>query len=153
MARGTVNKVILVGRLGSDPEIRYAASGTAVARFNLATNEAVSAGEGKWEERTEWHRVVAFARLAENCGQFLAKGKQVYVEGSLRTQQWEDSQGNKRWTTEVIARDIQFLGGGGAPANTTSSALPGSEPQQSMADSGPESLPPRSGFPEDDIPF
>lgn len=111
MARGTVNKVILIGRLGADPEIRYTTSGTAVAQLSIATNELVPAGEGNWEERTEWHRVVAFERTAEKCGNFLSKGKLVYVEGRLRTKQWEDAQGVKRYTTEIVARDVQFLGG------------------------------------------
>ncbi len=112
MAKGTINKVILVGRLGQDPDIRYSPSGTAIAKFSLATDERVPAGEGNWEDRTEWHRIVAFGKLAEVCGNYLAKGRLVFVEGSIRSNQWEDQQGQKRTTYEIMARDIQMLGGG-----------------------------------------
>src|SRR5208337_245830 len=111
MAKGTVNKVILVGRLGADPDIRYSPGGVAVAKFSLATNDYVSAGvEGNREERTEWHRIVTFGKTAEFCGNYLAKGRQVFVEGSIRTNQWEDAQGQKRYFTDSIAREIQLLG-------------------------------------------
>src|SRR5208337_2864713 len=111
MAKGTVNKVILVGRLGADPDIRYSPGGVAVAKFSLATNDYVSAGvEGNREERTEWHRIVTFGKTAEFCGNYLAKGRQVFVEGSIRTNQWDDPQGQKRYFTESIAREIQLLG-------------------------------------------
>lgn len=113
MAKGTINKVILVGRLGQDPDIRYSPNGTAIAKFSLATDERVPAGEGNWEDRTEWHRIVAFGKLAEVCGNYLAKGRLVFVEGSIRSNQWEDQQGQKRTTYEIMARDIQMLGGGG----------------------------------------
>lgn len=109
MAKGTINKVILVGRLGGDPEVRFIANGTAVANFTMATNERVPAGEGNWEDRTEWHRIVVFGKTAEFCGNYLSKGRLVYVEGSLRTRQWEDAQGVKRYTTEIVARDVQSL--------------------------------------------
>jgi single-strand DNA-binding protein len=112
MAKGTVNKVLLVGRLGQDPDIRYSPSGTAIARFSLATNERVPAGEGNWEDRTEWHRIVAFGKTAEVCGNFLAKGRLVFVEGSIRSSQWEDQQGQKRISYDIVARDIQMLGSG-----------------------------------------
>jgi single-strand DNA-binding protein len=152
MARG-VNKVILVGRLGADPEVRYATSGTAVVRFNVATTESVPAGEGKWEERTEWHRVVAFGKLAENCGQYLGKGRLVYLEGRLRTQQWEDQQGNKRYTTEIVARDIQFLDSSAAQSQRGGDMPTGGENQRSPNNTWNEELPPRPNVPEDDIPF
>ena len=112
MAKGTVNKVLLVGRLGQDPDIRYSPSGTAIARFSLATNERVPAGEGNWEDRTEWHRIVAFGKTAEVCGNYLAKGRLVFVEGSIRSSQWEDAQGQKRTSYDIVARDIQMLGSG-----------------------------------------
>lgn len=112
MAKG-VNKVIIVGRLGADPELHYGASGTAVANFNLATSESTPTSEGGWEERTEWHRIVVFGKTAEHCGQYLKKGRTAYVEGRLQTRQWEDRDGNKRYTTEIVAREVQFLNGGG----------------------------------------
>ncbi len=105
-----VNKVILVGRLGADPEIRYTNTGTAVANFSLATTTNWVNKDGEREERTEWHRVVAFARLGEICGEYLNKGKQVYVEGRLQTRSWEDKDGNRRKTTEVVAQQLQMLG-------------------------------------------
>ncbi len=105
-----INKVILIGNLGADPEIRYTPSGTAVANFSVATSEKWVNKQGEKQERTEWHRIVAWGKLGEFCGQYLAKGKQVYVEGRLRTRSWEDRDGNKRWTTEVIAQRLQLLG-------------------------------------------
>lgn len=115
MARG-VNKVILVGNLGQDPELRYTGSGTAVCNMRLATNESYKDSNGELVEKTEWHSVVAWARLAEICGEYLKKGSQVYFEGSLQTRQWEDRDGNTRYTTEVKAREMMMLdnkGGGG----------------------------------------
>ncbi len=105
-----VNKVILVGNLGGDPTVRYTQSGTAVANFNIATTERFNNKSGEREERTEWHRVVAWGKLAEICQQYLKKGKQVYIEGRLQTRNWEDQQGQKRYTTEIVARDMQMLG-------------------------------------------
>jgi single-strand DNA-binding protein len=107
MARG-LNKVLLIGRLGADPEIRYTSDGTAVSNFNIATNRPIKRGD-QWEEETDWHRIVAWRRLAEICGEYLKKGSNIFVEGQLRTRSWEDRDGNKRWTTEVIARDIMML--------------------------------------------
>lgn len=152
MTRG-INKVILVGRLGSDPDIRYAPNGTAVARFNLATTERVPIGEGNWEDKTEWHRIVVFGKLAETCGSYLGKGRLVYVEGRLRTQQWEDSQGIKRYTTEIVARDIQFLDSGNVQRELPSKT---STDMKKDLDSGsvmPEDLPSISHVGDDDIPF
>lgn len=122
MSRG-VNKVILVGRLGSDPELKYTPSGVAVATFSVATNENWTDKDGNAQERTEWHRIVCWRKLAEIAGEYLKKGRQVYVEGRLQTRSWEDQNGVKRYQTEIIARDIQMLGrreedakaGGGAP--------------------------------------
>lgn len=111
MARG-VNKVILVGNLGADPEMKYTPSGTPICTFRLATSETFKDRDGNQQERTEWHRVVAWSKLAEICGQYLAKGRQVYIEGSIRTRSWDDNEGNKRFMTEIVARDVQFLGGG-----------------------------------------
>ncbi len=136
MARG-VNKVILLGRLGVDPEIRYTQDGTAVANFRMATDRPVKRGD-QWESETDWHRVVAWRRLAEICAEYLSKGSMVYVEGSLRTRSWEDQDGNKRWITEVQAKDIQMLDSKGGNRAQGGSDL---EPP----------LPPVE--PEDDVPF
>ncbi len=113
-----VNKAILLGRLGADPEIRYTSNGTAVANFRIATSEKWTNPNGEKEERTEWHRIVAFGKLGEICGEYLAKGKQVYIEGRLQTRTWEDRDKNQRTTTEIIATVMQMLGsagGGKAP--------------------------------------
>jgi len=110
MASG-VNKVILVGHLGGDPEVRYTASGSAVANFTLATSESFNDKTGERQERTEWHRIVAWGKIAELCGEYLHKGRQAYVEGRLQTRQWDDKEGNKRYTTEIVAQTVQFLGG------------------------------------------
>lgn len=118
-----INKVILVGNLGKDPEIRYAPSGTAVATFTLATTEKVNN-----EDRTEWHKIVAFGRLAEICGEYLAKGRQVYVEGRLQTRDWEDRDGNKRTTTEIVASTMQMLG---SPPSGAGSRPSGGAPRRS----------------------
>lgn len=104
-----INKVILVGNLGNDPEIRYTQSGMAVASFNLATSEKWKDAEGNNQSKTEWHKIVCFKQLAENVGEYMAKGKGVYLEGKLQTRQWEDQDGNKRYTTEIVANDIKFL--------------------------------------------
>ena len=107
----SVNKVILVGRLGQDPELRYTASGTAVCNLSLATGEFYKDQNGERHEKTEWHRVVVWDRQAENCSKFLNKGSQIFVEGRLQTRSWEDKNGQKRYTTEVTANNVQFLGG------------------------------------------
>jgi single-strand DNA-binding protein len=127
-----VNKAILLGNLGKDPEIRYAPSGTAVATFSLATTESVPSKDGGREDRTEWHRIVAFGRLAEICGEYLAKGKQVYIEGRIQTRDWEDRDGNKRYTTEIVAQTMQMLGaapsqGGNRPRGDFSGNRSGKE--------------------------
>lgn len=105
-----VNKVILVGRLGADPELRAISSGTNVARLSLATSQNWLDKEGQRQERTEWHRIVVWGRLAEICGKHLSKGRQCYIEGRLQTRSWEDQQGQKRYTTEIVANTVQFLG-------------------------------------------
>ena len=108
-----VNKVILVGNLGADPEIRYTADGTAVATFRIATSRKWTNKEGERVVQTEWHRIVAWRRLGEICAQYLSKGKQVYVEGRLQTRSWEGKDGSKRWTTEIVAENLQMLGRAG----------------------------------------
>ncbi len=139
-----INKVILIGRLGSDPEVRYTPSGVAVANFNIATSEEwKDKDSGEKKERTEWHRIVAWRRLGEICGEYLSKGKQVYIEGRLQTRDWEDRDGNKRYTTEIVATDVQFLGA----RDSSESARPrstSSTDYQGMPAQGPA---------DDDIPF
>ena len=109
MARG-INKAIIVGNLGSDPELRYTAGGTAVCNFSVATSESYKDRDGNMVENTEWHRVVAWARLAEICGEYLKKGRQVYIEGQIQTRSWEDKDGNTKYSTEIKAREMQMLG-------------------------------------------
>ena len=104
-----VNKVIIIGRLGADPDSKVIPSGSTVTRLSIATSESWTDKQGQKQERTEWHRVVVWNRLAEICAKYLAKGRQVYVEGQLRTQSWEDQQGQKRYTTEVVGSNVQFL--------------------------------------------
>ena len=135
-----INKAILIGNLGRDPELRYTQSGQAVANFTLATSESwTDKASGQKQERTEWHRIVAWGRTGELCAQYLSKGRTVYIEGRIQTREWEDKEGQKRWTTEVNAQTVQFLGGprgneDGPPAGDTA-----------PASSGPP--------PDDDIPF
>jgi len=105
-----VNKVILVGNLGRDPEVRYTKNGQAVATFSLATTERWTNKDGEREDKTEWHRIVAWGKLGEICGEYLSKGKQVYIEGRLQTRQWEDNDGDKRSTTEIVANNMVMLG-------------------------------------------
>lgn len=157
MSRG-INKVILIGRLGADPEVRYTPNGTAVVNISLATTERVPAGEGNWEDRTEWHRVVAFGKTAENCGSYLSKGRQIYVEGRLQTRQWDDAQGVKRYTTEIVAREIQFLGGVSDQAQQAHSGrheMRASRPASTDWErSATEELPPPpTNAPDEQIPF
>jgi single-strand DNA-binding protein len=114
-----INKAILIGNLGADPEVRYTQTGTAVANFNVATTESW-VKEGVKEEKTEWHRVVAFGRLGEICGEYLSKGSKVYVEGRIQTRQWDDRDGNKRYTTEIVAREMKMLSPKNAGDNASS---------------------------------
>jgi single-strand DNA-binding protein len=113
---GGVNKVILVGNLGADPEVRFTPGGQAVANFRIATSESWTDKSGQKQERTEWHRIVVWGKLAELCGEYLAKGRQCYVEGRLQTREWTDKEGKKNYTTEVVASSVVFLGGGGGGA-------------------------------------
>jgi single-strand DNA-binding protein len=114
MAKGTVNRVIILGRLGQDPEARSTANGTQVVNLNVATNELGRADEqGNRPDLTEWHRIVLFGRMAENAAQYLKKGSQVYIEGRVQTRKWQDQSGQDRYSTDIIANDMQFIGGGG----------------------------------------
>ena len=154
MARG-INKVIIVGNLGGDPETRYMPSGSAVTNLTVATNESWKDKQtGEQKDRTEWHKVAMFNRLAEIAAEYLRKGSQVYIEGKLRTRKWQDKSGQDRWTTEIIADEMQMLGGrGGAGGGAGGGG--GSAPMSSGQDSGPPSAPPQTGPDDfdDDIPF
>ncbi len=148
----SVNKVILVGNLGRDPELRYTQSGQPVATFSIATTDRWRDKDGANQERTEWHRIVVWGKSAENCAKYLQKGRSAYIEGRLQTNDWEDKEGNKRTTTEVIAQTVQFLGGGGGSAGEgaggggTGGDSGGGMP--SGSGSGPTEAPPG-----DDVPF
>ncbi|MEX1349534.1 MAG: single-stranded DNA-binding protein [Desulfobacterales bacterium] len=134
----------MIGRLGSDPEVRYTPSGVAVANFNIATSEEwKDKDSGEKKERTEWHRIVVWRRLGEICGEYLSKGRQVYVEGRLQTRDWEDRDGNKRYTTEIVATDVQFLGA----RDSSESARPRSTGSADFQGG------PAQGPADDDIPF
>src|SRR3989338_8404978 len=111
-----VNKVILIGNLGKDPEIRYTPQGAAVCNFSIATSRAWKDKDGNKKEETDWHNIVAFGKLAEICGEYLSKGRQIYIEGRIQTRAWDDKDGNKRYTTEIVANTVQFLGGANASA-------------------------------------
>ena len=141
---GSVNKVILIGHLGKDPDVRHSQSGATITSFSLATNETWNNKDGQREERTEWHRIVVFGKLADICGQYLKKGKQVFIEGRLQTRSWEDRDGNKRYTTEVVASNMTMLGrAGDMPSDEYAPPIQESDFQEPSMDS------PR----EDDIPF
>ncbi|MEO8670002.1 MAG: single-stranded DNA-binding protein [Tahibacter sp.] len=161
MARG-VNKVILVGNLGADPETRYSAGGTAITTIRIATSESWKDKQtGEQQEKTEWHRIKFFGRLAEIAGEYLKKGSQVYVEGSLRTEEYEKD-GVKRYSTDIVAAEMQMLGsrggegggmggGGGAPRERSERG-PARGPQSAPSRSAPAPIP-NTGFDDDDIPF
>jgi len=152
MARG-INKVILVGNLGKDPETRYMPSGKAVTNFSIATSESWKDKQtGEQKEQTEWHNIVMYDRLAEIAAEYLRKGSQVYVEGRLRTRKWQDKEGRDRYTTEIIANEMQMLGGraGGGGVGTESRAEPRAAAPSERAGGAP--APARDEF-DDDIPF
>ena len=132
----SLNKVLLIGNLGKDPEVRFTASGTAVASFSLATSEKFKNKEGEWEERTEWHNVTLWGRLAEIAGEYLGKGKTVYIEGRLQTRKWQDKDGKDRYTTEIVGEKMLML-----------SRKDGSNHEEAgQSHEGPD-------FPEGDVPF
>lgn len=141
MAGKSLNKVQLIGNLGKDPEVRYTASGMAVATFSIATNESWKDKEGQPQERTEWHNIVAWQRLAEICGEYLKKGKKVYIEGRLQTRSYEDKEGIKRYTTEIVAQDLILLGAREGTENGSPAPPP---PVAEVHDSGSKA---------DDLPF
>ena len=157
MARG-INKVILIGNLGADPETRAMPSGTTVANLRIATSESWRDKQtGEQQERTEWHRVALFGRLAEIAGEYLRKGSQVYIEGSLRTRKWQDKQGNERYSTEIVGTELQMLGGrgGGAAAgggSATTGAAGSAAPAYAEESAGGGGGSRSEEF-DDDIPF
>jgi single-strand DNA-binding protein len=142
-----VNKVILVGNLGKDPEVKYTPNSTAVAKFSLATNERFKDKAGEWQDRTEWHNIVAWQRLAEIVGEYIKKGSKVYIEGRLQTSSWEDKQsGEKKYRTEIIAQDLVMLGGRGDAEQDSAATRNANQPRYA-----PE--PVDSEITDDDIPF
>jgi len=175
MARRGVNKVILIGNVGSDPELKYTTNGAGVSNFSVATNETwMDKNTNERQERTEWHRIVAWGRLAEICNQYLRKGSKVYLEGRLQTRSWEDQSGQKRYTTEIVAAEMQMLdsredgaGGGGNYGGGGGGGYGGQQPAPQGAPQGgapqgdaPAGGPPQGGpgpppfnDPDDDLPF
>lgn len=131
----SVNKVILLGRLGQDPELKYTPGGAAVCNFSVATSESFTDKQGQKQEKTEWHRVVVWGKLAELCNQYLAKGRQAFIEGKIQTRSWDDKDGNKRFTTEIMATTVQFIG-----SNVKTEETPSKENNN-------------TAFASDDIPF
>ena len=146
---GSVNKVILVGNLGRDAELRYTPGGAAVATLNLATTEVWNDKGGQRQEKTEWHRIVLWGKQAESLQEYLVKGKQIYVEGRLQTRQWDDKDGNKRYTTEIKADRITLLGGGGGGGRGASMERGGG----ASVPHGGGDEPPMEPITDDDIPF
>lgn len=161
MAGRGINKVILVGNLGADPEVRYTQNGDAIANLRVATSEIWNDKSGQRQERTEWHRVVMFGKLAEITQQYLSKGRQVYIEGSIRTRKWQDKEGRDQYTTEIVASEMQMLGGGrqdeGEPAHhgASRSAPAPRKDQDARSKEGAsyDAWGQSSAFPDDDIPF
>jgi single-strand DNA-binding protein len=141
---GGINKAIIVGNCGNDPDVRFTPSGQAVANFSVATNEKWKDKQGQQQERVEWHRIVVWGKLAELCGEYLSKGRQVYVEGRIQTRKWTDKDGKDNYTTEIVAVNVQFLGPRGEGS---------SQRQQQQQQPGSEPVPEYSGPPSDDVPF
>jgi single-strand DNA-binding protein len=141
----SVNKAILVGNLGKDPELRYTPSGTAVCTFSLATTDRFKNKQGEQQERTEWHNIVVWAGLAEICGKYLTKGKQIYIEGRIQNRSYDDRDGNKRYITEIVANEMQMLGRAGDQGGGGRPSAPQDDPAQGSQE------PPFN--PDDDIPF
>ena len=160
-----VNKVIIVGNMGNDPDMKYTTSGTAICNISVATSESWKDKQtGEQHKKTEWHRIVAFQRLAEIMGEYLRKGSQVYIEGKLQTRKWQDQNGNDRYTTEIIAREMQMLGGRGdnqssgggrQGSSQRGSGFRKTEDKKPEPDTTPESQPAPAddSFQDDDIPF
>ncbi|MGA3166804.1 MAG: single-stranded DNA-binding protein [Terriglobia bacterium] len=155
---GSVNKVILIGRLGKDPEVKYLPSGAPVAKFTLATDESFKDRTGEQQKHTEWHNIVAWNKLAEICGEYLTKGKQVYIEGSIRSRQYEDQAGNKRTSYEIVARSMQMLGSRADSERMAASGMERATPARPSPAAAPppaEPAPPAAEpeISDEDIPF
>jgi len=159
---GTVNKVILIGRLGKDPELKYTPSGVPVAKFSLATDESFKDRNGEQQKKTEWHNIVAWQKLAEICGEYLTKGKLVYIEGRIQSRQWEDQDKNKRTAYEIVASRMQMLGSkaeseqfaaSGARAAAASTNAPHESPAEAPSAPEPPHAPPPSEITDEDVPF
>ena len=155
----SLNKVMIIGNLGKDPEVKYTQSQTAVANLAIATTERKKGADGQWTDHTEWHTVVTFGKTAENCGQYLAKGRKVFIEGSLRTRKWQDKSGQDRYSTEIVAQNVQFLSGKGEGGPKSDDLSSGMERSYSSNDA-PSFDPAAAGsgvapvaFDDDDIPF
>lgn len=148
----SLNKVLILGNLGSDPELKMLPSGQAVANFNVATNESwYDKNSGQRQERTEWHRIVVFGRLAEQCHQFLKKGRTAFIEGRLQTREWEDKEGKKRYTTEINALNVQFIGGQGQGQGQGQGG--GRDFDAPIAEPVGRDNPPPAPISDDDVPF
>jgi single-strand DNA-binding protein len=148
----SVNKAIIVGNLGKDPEVRFTQSGRAMARFSVATTESWMDKENGRQERTDWHNVVVWGKQAESCGQYLAKGRQVYIEGSIRSRSYDDKEGNKRYITEIVAQRVQFLGGGGGGGGG-GGARSGTPSDEESGGGGFDDFGAGAIPPDDDVPF
>jgi single-strand DNA-binding protein len=151
----SVNKVIILGRLGQDPELKYTPSGAAVCNFSLATTESWNdKATGQKQERTEWHRIVVWGKLAELCNQYLSKGRQAFVEGKIQTRSWEDKDGNKRYTTEIAANTVQFIGGRADAGAATGYDNSNNYNQAPASNDSPDyNVSTDANFASDDIPF
>jgi single-strand DNA-binding protein len=151
---GSVNKVILIGRLGKDPEVKYTPSGAPVAKFSLATDEVFKDRSGEQQKRTEWHNIVAWNKLAEICGEYLTKGKLVYIEGSIRSRQWEDQAGNKRTGYDIVARTMQMLGSKADSDRAAAAAAAVPSAERPPVEKPPASEPPAEPeITDEDVPF
>ncbi len=151
---GSVNKVILIGRLGKDPEVKYTPSGAPVAKFSLATDEVFKDRSGEQQKRTEWHNIVAWNKLAEICGEYLTKGKLVYIEGSIRSRQWEDQAGNKRTAYDIVAGRMQMLGSKAESDRAAAAATAAPSPERAPVEKPPASEPPAEPeITDEDVPF
>ena len=155
---GGLNKVLLMGNLGRDPEVRFTTGGTSVANFSIATNESWKDKNGQLQEKTEWHRIVVWGKLAELCGEYLKKGRQAFIEGRLQTREWTDKEGKKNYSTEIVAHNVQFIGGRpeGAGASASSAATSngsGAAPANFGPPPPQDEQQPPPGVGGDDIPF
>lgn len=148
----SVNKVILLGHLGADPEVRYTQSQTAVCNLRIATNDRRKSADGQWTDHTEWHRVIAFGKTAENCSTYLKKGRQVFLEGRIQTRKWQDKEGKDRYTTEIVANTVQFIGGK-AGDNIEVQSSPRQSASQPSGEIDPGAIGQAVSFDDDDIPF